>query len=126
IQLFFQSSGILPSQMILLNRIVNQLTLSSPPAISISATTPDGPAAFPGFIFFIAALTSSGVMHLLGPQIASALVRLFLSQANSSFRSLSKYSFQARSIHYPRSISDDSTISIFNTATLSHILVLPY
>src|SRR5206468_11115434 len=28
--------------------------------------------------------------------------------------------------HYPRSISDDSTISIFNTATLSHILVLPY
>src|SRR5206468_3275701 len=87
--------------MILLNRIVNQLTLSSPPAISISATTPDGPAAFPDFIFFIAALISSGVMHSLGPQIASALGRLFLSHANSSFRSLSKYSFQARIIPGP-------------------------
>src|SRR5206468_11745046 len=28
--------------------------------------------------------------------------------------------------HYPRSISDDSSISIFNTATLSHILILPF
>src|SRR5579864_6970021 len=94
IQLFLQSVGIFPSLTIALHISVTQSTPSSPAAFSISAAIPDGPTAFPDFIFEIAALTSLVEISSAGPATASRGSRLPLFQSNSSFSSLSKYSLQ--------------------------------
>src|SRR5206468_5277404 len=52
------------------------------------------PAALPAFIALTAALTSSTEINSLGPQTTSVCDKQLLSQANPSFNSPSKYSFQ--------------------------------
>src|SRR5579864_7838055 len=94
IQLFLQSVGIFPSLTIALHISVTQSTPSSPAAFSISAAIPDGPTAFPDFIFEIAALTSLVEISSAGPATASRGSRLPLFHSNSAFSSLSKYSLQ--------------------------------
>ena len=50
----------------------------SPNAFNISATMPEGPDAFPGFIIFMASETISAVIRIGGPETGLAGDRLSL------------------------------------------------
>src|SRR5687768_9758129 len=105
IQLFFQSSGILPSLTTALHMSVTHCTPASPEAFSISTSTPDGPAAFPLLALDSADRTSCTEKHSHGPLTASTSPNPSRFHSNSSFNNVSKYSF------YTSFTSSSSTIT---------------
>ena len=84
----FQSSGMFFSYMIRFTNSDIAVTVSLSPALIIPTITPDGPSAFPYFIILMAPVTIFSVTNIAGPSTAAELFREFLSQRNSTFKSL--------------------------------------
>ena len=90
-----QSLGILHLATTQFTRWVMAKILSLPPTRIISTFKPDGPAAFPLFIFVSALLTILVVILIQGPQNSCSLDKVLLSQENSTLISFSYCLFQA-------------------------------
>ena len=73
--LSLQSAGIFPSRMTAFIKSAMILLQISGTAFNISATTPEGPIAFPFFMHLRDFNTSSGVMDYGGPATGSACGR---------------------------------------------------
>ena len=69
--LSLQSAGIFPSRMIVFIKSAIVLLQISGTAVNISATAPEGPAAFPFFMHLRDFNTLSKIMNCTGPAIGS-------------------------------------------------------
>ena len=83
---YFQSPVMFSSYMIRFTSSDIAVTVSVPVTLTISAIIPDGPPAFPCFIFLMASVTIFSVTNIVGPSNAAKLFREFFPRETQHLR----------------------------------------